>query len=462
MVTPAAESFGVGVHRLSGHLALAAAIVMIPLVASAQTQVAGDDVTFTRDVVPILQRSCQVCHRQGEMAPMSLVTYQEVRPWARAIKNKVVAREMPPWHIDKTIGIQKFKNDTSLSDAEIATIARWVDSGAPMGDPAAMPPPAEFPDASEWQIGEPDLVVRYPESLVPAEGADLFGSTYTESVLSVLGLDEDRYIKAIQTRPADDASRRVVHHALSFAVDVDEEAMREAGDFDAAAAQFLVEYASGKSAEIYPENSGVLLEAGRKLRMDYHLHSVGEDIAARVELGMVFHPAGFVPKYRRWSKQLGQHVSDLDIPAGRVVRSDGYTYFHNAARITAFQPHMHALGTYQCLELIYPSPGTPAKTEIVNCAHWDYNWHMIYNYADDVAPLVPAGTVAHVITWHDNTAGNRSNHDPKNWVGDGGRTIDEMGFAWLGWYDLSEEDYAAQLAERKALQEAAASNNNDQ
>ena len=121
---------------------------------------------------------------------------------------------------------------------------------------------------------------------------------------------------------------------------------------------------------------------------------------------------------------------------------------------------MHALGTYQCLELIYPSPGTPAKTEIVNCAHWDYNWHMIYNYADDVAPLVPAGTVAHVITWHDNTAGNRSNHDPNNWVGDGGRTIDEMGFSWLGWYDLSDEDYAAQLAERKALQEAAASNNN--
>ena len=460
MVALSAERSSVGGHRLLGQLTLAGVMVLMPLMASAQTPAAGEtDVTFARDVVPILQRSCQVCHRQGEMAPMSLVTYQEVRPWARAIKNKVVNRLMPPWHIDKTIGIQKFKNDTSLSDAEIATIATWVDSGAPMGDPAHMPPAAAFADASAWQIGEPDLVVRYPEYLVPAEGSDLFGSLYTESLLD---LDEPRYIKAIQTRPVGGPSRRVVHHALSFAVDPDEEEMRESGDTGDDAAQFLVEYASGKSAEIYPENSGVLLEPGRKLRMDYHLHSVGEDIPAKVELGFVFYPKGEEPKYRRWSKQLGQHVSDLDIPPGKVVRTDGYTYFHKAARITAFQPHMHALGTYQCLELIYPSSGTPAKTEIVSCAHWDYNWHMIYNYEDDVAPIVPVGTVAHVLSWHDNTAGNRGNHDPKNWVGDGGRTIDEMGFSWLGWYDLSEEEYRAQLAERKSLQEAAASTTNDQ
>ena len=460
MVTRAAERSSIGVHRIIGHVTLAATILLIPLVASAQAPAAGEtDVTFTRDVVPILQRSCQVCHRQGEMAPMSLVTYQEVRPWARAIKSKVVNRLMPPWHIDKTIGIQKFKNDSSLSDAEIATIATWVDSGAPMGDAADMPPAAEFANASAWQIGEPDLVVRYPDYLVPAEGADLFGSLYSESPLD---LDEPRYIKAIQTRTVDGPSRRVVHHALSFAVDPNEEVMRESGDRGAEAAHFLVEYASGKSAEIFPEDSGVLIEPGRRLRMDYHLHSVGEDIPAKVELGFVFYPKGDEPKYRRWSKQLGQHVSDLDIPPGKVVRTDGYTYFHNAARITAYQPHMHALGTYQCLELIYPSAGTPAKTEIVNCAYWDYNWHMIYNYEDDVAPIVPAGTVAHVLSWHDNTAGNRANHDASNWVGNGGRTIDEMGFSWLGWYDLSTEEYAAQLAERKSLQEAAASASNDE
>ena len=435
------------------------AVVASPLPATGQVAEGGQQVTFTKDIAPILQRSCQVCHRVGEMAPMSLVTYQEVRPWARSIRNKVVNREMPPWHIDKNIGIQKFKNDTSLSDEELALVAQWVDNGAPRGNPADMPPPAEFPDASEWQIGEPDLVIQYPGLLVPAEGPDLFGNLYT-----ALPLDEDRYIKAIQTRPADEPSRRVVHHALSFAVDPDEQEMREAGDADIPAAAFLVEYASGKQSEIYPENAGLLLEAWRKLRVDYHLHSVGEDVEAKIELGMVFHPKGHVPEHIRWSKQLGQHVTDLDIPPGKVVRTDGYTYFHNAARITAFQPHMHALGTYQCLELIYPSTGTPAETDLVSCAHWDYNWHMVYNYADDVAPIVPAGTVAHVISWHDNTEAFRHNPDPKNWTGGGGggRTIDEMAFAWLGWYDMTAEEYEQELAERKALQEAAATNQQQQ
>ena len=436
--------------------ALLAALVVTPAIALAQPAASGE-VTFSKDIVPILQRSCQVCHRQGEMAPMSLVTYQEVRPWARSMKNKVVNREMPPWHIDKNIGLQKFKNDTSLSDEEISLVAGWVDNGAPRGNPADAPPPVVWPDASVWRIGDPDLVVQFPKYFVPAEGPDLFGNMYTE-----LDLDEDRYIKAIQTRPVGNESRQVVHHALSFAVDPDEQEMRESGDPDIPAAMFLVEYASGKSAEIYPENSGLLLEPWRKLRLDYHFHSIGEDVDATVELGMVFHPKGHVPEHLRWSKQLGQHVTDLDIPPGKIVRTDGYTYFHKAARITAFQPHMHALGTYQCLELIYPTTGTPARTDMVSCAHWDYNWHQVYNYADDVAPIIPAGTVAHVISYHDNTEAFRGNPDPKNWTGNGGRTIDEMGFVWLGWYDMTDEEYEQELAERTALQEAAALTNQQQ
>ena len=437
------RSMGIGV-------VLVAAMTAGPAVAAAQPESGGAEVTFAKDIVPILQRSCQVCHRQGEMAPMSLVTYQEVRPWARAIRNRVAAREMPPWHIDKNIGIQAFKDDPSLSDEEIAMVSAWVDNGAPLGNPADMPPPVDFPDASEWQIGEPDLVVRYPTYEMPAEGPDLFGALYTE-----LDLDEDRYIRAIQTRPADDPSRRVVHHALSFAVHPDEEQMRIAGDDDIPAAQFLVEYASGKNGEVYPEDSGLLLEAGRKMRLDYHLHSVGEDVDALVELGIVFHPRGHVPEHVRWSKQLGINNRLLDIPPGKVVRTDGYAVLAKAARITAFQPHMHMLGTYQCLELIYPWPGWTAQTETVSCANFDYNWHLVYNYEDDVAPIVPAGTILHIISWHDNTEGNRANPDPKNWTGDGGRTIDEMGFAWIGWYDLTDEEYEAERAARTARQGAA-------
>ena len=428
--------------------ALAAAFTALPAAAAAQAGAAATEATFTKDIVPIFQRSCQVCHRQGEMAPMSLVTYQEVRPWARSIKNRVVNREMPPWHIDKNIGIQEFKDDPSLSDEEIAMVAAWVDNGAPLGDPADMPPPVDFPDASAWQIGEPDLVVQYPAYEMPAEGPDLFGALYTD-----LDLDEDRYIRAIQTRPVDDASRRVVHHALSFAVHPDEEQMRIAGDTDVPAAQFLVEYASGKNGEIYPDDSGLLLEAGRKMRLDYHLHSIGEEVDALMELGLVFHPKGHVPEHIRWSKQLGINNRLLDIPPGKVVRTDGYAVLAKAARITAFQPHMHMLGTYQCLELIYPWPGWTAQTETVSCAKFDYNWHLVYNYTDDVAPIVPAGTILHIISWHDNTEGNRGNPDPRNWTGDGGRTIDEMGFAWIGWYDLTDEEYAAELAARKARQD---------
>ena len=146
--------------------------------------------------------------------------------------------------------------------------------------------------------------------------------------------------------------------------------------------------------------------------------------------------------------QLAAEQGLVDLPPGQVTRSDGYTRFSKAARITMFQPHMHMLGKYQCLELIYPTQ--PVQTEVVNCAHFDYNWHLAYNYADDAAPLVPAGTILHVINWHDNTAGHRANPDPRNWTGSGGRTIDEMGFAWIGWYDLTDEEYEAELAEREA------------
>ena len=116
-------------------------------------------VTFTKDVAPILQRSCQTCHRPGAVAPMALLTYEDVRPWARSIKTKVTNREMPPWHIDRNIGITKFKNDPSLTDQEIALIAKWVDAGAPRGNPADMPAPRKFEELDQWFIGKPDIVI---------------------------------------------------------------------------------------------------------------------------------------------------------------------------------------------------------------------------------------------------------------------------------------------------------------
>jgi hypothetical protein len=429
-------------------LAAATAILVTPAIAMAQgTPSSGAVPTFTKDVAPILQRSCVTCHRPGESAPMSLMTFDDARPWARSIKTRVSTREMPPWHIDRNIGIQKFKDDPSLSDKEIATIVKWVDSGAPRGNPADMPPLRQFGNADEWQIGTPEMIVRFPVFKMPATGPDLFGSLYT-----TFDSSEDRYIKAVQTKAVGEPARKVVHHALSFTVPADTAETQSDGDDSNATGggQFLVEYASGKNAEIYPDDSGLLVEKGMKMKLDYHFHSIGEPVDTVVEVGIVFHPKGHKPKNVRWSKQLGQHVSELDIPGGEMVRTDGYTRLNRPARITAFQPHMHIRGKYQCLELIYPTSSTPMVTEMISCAHFNYNWHLVYNYADDVAPIVPAGTILHVISWHDNTPNNKFNPDPKNWVGQGNRTIDEMGFSWIGWVDLTEEDYKKEFEERKA------------
>ena len=409
-------------------LAVATLALMQPGVATAQD--AETVPTFTKDVAPIFQQSCQVCHRPDNMAPMSLLTYQESRPWARSIKQKVVAREMPPWHIDQKIGVQSFKGDRSLSEQEVDTIVRWVDGGAPMGNPADMPEPVDFQDFGAWTI-EPDWIVTSTPHTVPAVAGDWWGDYIVPS-----GLTEDRYIKAVQTKAQD---LRVVHHVLTYAVtDPEAPAGDSSGDF------FLNEYAVGKNADTYPEATGKLLEADAGVRFSFHYHSVGEEVTDATQLGFVFYPEDETPDYQLYSRQLGQS-GELDIPAGQVVRHDGYQTMHLPGKLTGFQPHMHTLGTRQCLELIYPT----GQREMVNCANFDFNWHIVYNYEDAAQPVYPAGTTLHVISYHDNTAANRGNNDPKNWAGSGDRTIDEMAFAWVSWFDLSEDEYAAELEARK-------------
>jgi len=438
-----------------GFAAIALFVTFSTSVASGQapTAAAAGQVTFTHDVAPILYKNCVRCHRPDEIAPMSLLTYESARPWARSMKERVVRKEMPPWFLDKTIGIQQYKNDPSLTDAEIATIVKWVDTGAVQGNPADMPKEPATESSSSWRIGTPDLVVKYPTYTMPAAGPDLYGT-----LEAPFGTTEDRYIKAIQSRVVDANSRKVIHHALSFAVPPGDDGDM-GDDAGGGSGQFLVEYASGKNATMYPSDTGLLLPAGQNARVSYHFHSIGEQVDAKIELGVVFYPKGFVPKHIEWSKQLGQESApDLDIPADSVVRRDGYTRLNSAARILAWQPHTHIRGKYQCLELIYP--GEPVKTETVTCARWNYNWHTIYNYEDNVAPLVPAGTLLHVITWYDNTTANKFNPDPKNWIGAGtGRTIDEMGFSWIGWYDMTDAEYKTELAARKALQQRSTNNN---
>jgi len=452
----------IGVPRF-GNAAIAALTLSLIGCAPALAAAAEPEATtptFSKDIAPIFQRNCQVCHHPGTAAPMSLTTYADVRPWARSIKQRVSLREMPPWHIDRTQGIQHYKNDRSLSDAEIATIVRWADGGAPAGDPKDLPPPLQFRNEDEWTIGTPDLIVTSPKHVVAASGVDWWGDYDVPT-----GLTEDRYVKAIETKPSKDG-RFVNHHAVvSVIQDADPfigggRAAEETGKVTSSFSEYVV----GKYGDVFSDGSGRLLKAGSVLRFGMHYHSIGEEHTDRTSVGIVFYPKGYVPKYiSRWITLFPEDFNDLEIPPGQVTRADGYYRLPKSARIDAFQPHMHMRGKAQCLEAIYPNTvehpdslpvnarSGATKREILGCVdRFDFNWQVAYTFADDVAPLLPAGTILHQISIFDNTAANRHNPDPTVWVGYGQRSVDEMDNTHVTAVFLSDEDFNRQLAERKA------------
>jgi hypothetical protein len=409
-------------------------------------------VTFSKDVAPILQKACQSCHRPNNIAPMSLLTYEEARPWARSIRAKVSEREMPPWYIDRTVGIQKFDPDPSLSEAEIATIVKWVDGGSLRGNPADMPPPRKFDDADVWHIGTPDLIASLPTDMVVKEAA---ADQWLDIDMTAIQVPEDRYIKAVEVKPSKGAS--VIHHAVASTYLEDDPELSKT---------LLVEYAVGKFGDIFPDGAGRLLKADSKLSMNLHLHSGGESVPANVVVGIKLYPKGYKPTFVETVTHVGDQ-EDLDIPAGDAnVRSDGYTVLTKPVRLTSFQPHLHNRGKAQCVEAIIPNASGRAgvaKTETLSCVNrWRFNWHIVYHYAPDVQPLLPAGTTLHVITWHDNTSGNKFNPDPSNWAGFGQRSIDDMSFAWMTYFELSDEQYKEALAERDSKAKTATQNQQQQ
>jgi hypothetical protein len=387
-------------------------------------------VTFTKDIVPILQRSCQSCHRPNSIAPMSLMTYQEARPWARSIRAKVIRRDMPPWFIDRTIGIRDFKDDPSLTDKEIETIAVWADGGAPEGNPADMPAARQFEDNDKWHIGKPDLIVTMAQGYtVRQRNSDQWLNFTVDS-----GLTEDRYIKAVETKPGPGGGLKVVHHGGSSMIAQDGTQSQ------------LNEYAVGKNGDIYPDGSGKLIKAGAKIRFGMHYHSIGQEITDRTSVAFVFYPKGYVPKHV--INAVMDETKDIDIPPGADnVRSDAYYKMEKPARLTAYQPHMHNRGKAQCIEAIYPN----MTVEQLNCVNrYNFGWQIVYNYADDVAPLLPAGTIIHVTSWHDNSVNNPWNPDPRAWVGYGERSTEDMSRAWLNFYYMSDEEFKAEVEARKA------------
>ncbi|HEY2012246.1 MAG TPA: hypothetical protein VGH38_02040 [Bryobacteraceae bacterium] len=411
-------------------------------------------VTFTRDIAPILQERCQECHRKGTAAPMSLISYEETRPWAKSIKQRVITRNMPPWHIDKTVGIQHFQNDRSLTDAQIATIVRWVDSGAPQGNPSDMPPPKQFPDEQGWtlakQYGQPDLVLKSDSYTMPAHGQDVWFKPLTE-----IPLTEPRWVRAVEMRPGSVAGRKIMHHVLSYLIQ--DESVGGADPLAAATGTqgLLMEWAIGKNYDTYRPDTGKLLLPGSHIYWELHLHAVGEEIRDHAELAVYLYPKGQEPKYRTRLTLFGatdNTSARLDIPPDTVTESQAFHVLRQAARLENFQPHMHLRGKAMSLEAILPD-GTTQMLSYVN--HFNFNWMTNYIYADDAAPVLPKGTIIHVTAWHDNTRANPNNPDPDQWVGYGDRTVDEMAHAWVNVTYISEADYNEWSARQKSQRSSA-------
>jgi len=395
---------------------------------------AGRPVTFNKDIAPIFQKSCQNCHHPGTAAPMSLMTYNDTRPWARAIKDRVLRREMPPWHLDKTVGIRQYKNDISLTDDQMATIVKWVDNGAPQGDPGELPKPLDFGNENTWFIGQPELLVTTDEFKMYAKGSDWWIDQYGE-----ITVPEDRWIKAMEIKPS---NRRIVHHSVVYAIEPDAPAGTPESGVQ------LTEYAVGKYGDTFAENTGRFLKKGTRLRFDMHYNAAGTEQTNHTTIAFRFYPRGFVPKYQVRSYAVRNIPNDeLEIPPNSIVRTDGYFRLTRNARIDSFQPHMHMRGKGMTLEAINLDN---TVTILSSVDHFDFNWHINYLYADNVAPLLPAGTVLHMIGVHDNTAANRRNPDPNMWVGFGERSVDDMVQVWMDIVYLDDAEFKRLVDERNA------------
>ena len=439
--------------NMVGLVGLAAVMaVASPLPASAEA--VPEEPTFSKDIAPILQRSCQKCHRPDALAPMSLISYDEVRPWARSIKNRTGLRDkpgvMPPWYIERNIGIQKFKDDWSLSDDEIATIARWVDRGAPQGDPADMPPPQPFIDVDDWEIGEPDLVISSPPFDMKGDAPDWWGSLGQ----SPTGLTEDRYVAAVEYKERNDLPRGVrsdtvgglfvVHHSALYTMVEDD---------DPSAATIWPVHEVGRNADVFDADAGRLLRAeSMVLFPSTHLHANGTDTRAQLDVAFKFHPKGYEPEKEMQLLFFG-NGPDLDIlPMDANQRADAYYTLPENAKISVFEPHMHAPGVRMCMEAVW---GTSVQT--INCAGYDHNWVRVYKYADDAAPLLPKGTILHLTGYFNNSPTNPNVVDPRNWSGSGHRSVDNMFINLMQALYLDEEEFAAAVAEREAAMAASGS-----
>jgi mono/diheme cytochrome c family protein len=414
----------------------------------------ADEITFHKDIEPILQRSCQNCHRLGGAGPMPLVTYDQVAPFAGLIEYKTGLRDragaMPPWYVEKDIGIQQYKDDPSLNDKEIAAISAWARTGATKGNSADAPEPLVFDDSLKWRAGEPDLIVKTEDVTKLAGTADWWGEINSVPT----GLAEDRYVKSVEIVEVNDVDnqagtgrdtvggRYIFHHMIWGTAQFNENGERER----ALTIPWPV-HEVGRNADIFDEDSGRLLRANSHIVSDsVHIHSNGKDTTGHMEIGFRFHPAGYEPKFQGAFIGLGNGV-DISIAGNQTDQElHAYTVLNNHTKIITFEPHLHAPGERMCLEAIWGY-----TVETLSCVGYDHNWVRGYPYSDNTAPLLPKGTILHIVGYMNNSETNRNVPDPRNWQGSGNRSVTNM-FIDLGMrVTLTEDQFFEEMEERRQV-----------
>jgi hypothetical protein len=403
-------------------------------------------VTFTKDVAPIIQKNCTVCHRPGEVAPMSFTNYKETRPWAKAIREKVVSRAMPPWFADPAHG--EFSNDPRLSQKEIDTISAWVDGGAKEGSPLDMPPNPKYTEG--WQIGKPDAVFPMTvEYSVPAEG------TIPYKYFAVpTNFTEDKYVQFAEIRQG---NRRIVHHVivtvrypeygnLPKAGELNPSevgaARRSSGDRPADSDGRLIGWAPGEAPLILRPGQAKLVKKGSVLIFQVHYVTNGEPGTDRTSVGLIFAKE---PVEKRVITA-GASQSNFAIPPGDPnyeVKSE-FT-FKEDSHIDSLHPHMHVRGKDFKYTLIYPD-GT--SKVLLSVPKWDFNWQLTYVFKEEVP--APKGSKLVAVAHYDNSLNNKFNPDPTKEVRWGSQTWEEMMIGYLD-YTLDKQDL------RKAQPQAASS-----
>jgi cytochrome c553 len=423
----------------------------------------GAEVSFTADVAPILYKHCAGCHHPNDIAPMSLLTYQESRPWAAAIREAVLTKQMPPWKADARYG--KWSNDWSLSDKDIATIQAWVDRGSKEGDPKLLPPAPMF--STDWKIGKPDVILSIQPHTLTATGPDEY-----EHFTVPTNFTEDKWVVAAELRPS---NRKIVHHAhVLVEPGSDKSAKKEApNDAQAEYAQWLVvnegklswirpdapviddccvvddnaywpgkkprdaefgnwgmlsSYLPGREPDVFPEGTARKIPAGSNLSFQIHYSKATKKPETDITgVGLIF--AKEPPKQTAKRVDLSNYL--FRIPPGdpNVEVSECHT-FKQDMYVTSLTPHMHLRGKDARFEVTYPDG---RKETLLSVPHYNFNWQITYRMSEP--KFIPKGTRLAIVSHFDNSPNNPLNPDPAQVVRWGGASEMEMMDGWIEYVD---------------------------